>query len=78
MATGTPLACSDLPVMREVAGDYAHYFDPYDVESITAAVSVALAANRCSSVSDPRFQNATVRDGFLKTMDQFISRYMHV
>ena len=30
MARGVPVACSDLPVLREVAGDAAVYFDPGD------------------------------------------------
>lgn len=73
MDTGTPLACSDLPVMREVAGDYAHYFDPYNVKSITAAVSAALSEGRCSPVRDARFQSPAVRASFLFAMDRFIS-----
>ncbi len=34
MALGTPVACSDLPVLREVAGDAALFFDPNDEASI--------------------------------------------
>jgi glycosyltransferase involved in cell wall biosynthesis len=30
--------CSDLPVLREVAGDAARYVDPHDVESIAGAI----------------------------------------
>jgi glycosyltransferase involved in cell wall biosynthesis len=71
MDTGTPLACSDLPVMREVAGDYAHYFDPHNVESIIEAVSVALSDGRRSPVRDPRFQGPAVRASFLLAMDRF-------
>ena len=28
MARGVPVACSDLPVLREVGGDVPHYFPP--------------------------------------------------
>lgn len=73
MDTGTPLACSDLPVMHEVAGDYAHYFDSYSVESITEAVSAALSEGRCSPVRDARFQGSAVRANFLFAMDRFVS-----
>ena len=35
---GTPVACSDVPALREVAGDAALYFDPSTPESIAAAL----------------------------------------
>ena len=31
---GRPVLCSNLPVLKEVAGDAADYVDPYDVSSI--------------------------------------------
>ncbi len=34
MARGTPVACSDISALREVAGDAALYFDPLDAASI--------------------------------------------
>lgn len=71
MDTGTPLACSDLLVMREVAGDYAYYFDPYKVESIAEAVLAALSEGRCNPVRDARFQDAAVKASFLLAMDRF-------
>jgi glycosyltransferase involved in cell wall biosynthesis len=44
MACGTPVLCSDLPVLREVAGEAALYFDPLQPEAIAAALSRALAS----------------------------------
>lgn len=38
MACGTPVACADIPVFHEVAGDAACYFDPTDTASIAAAM----------------------------------------
>jgi glycosyltransferase involved in cell wall biosynthesis len=38
-AQGTPVACSDTPLFREVAGDKAVYFDPYSPVSIARAVN---------------------------------------
>lgn len=38
-----PLACSDIPVLREVAGDAAEFFDPHSPESIAAALRRLLA-----------------------------------
>jgi SAM-dependent methyltransferase len=38
MACGRPVLCSDLPVLREVAGDAALYVDPEDVAAIAGAI----------------------------------------
>jgi glycosyltransferase involved in cell wall biosynthesis len=34
MACGTPVACADIPVFREIAGDCARFFNPRDAASI--------------------------------------------
>jgi glycosyltransferase involved in cell wall biosynthesis len=39
LAVGLPVACSDLPVLREVAGAGADYFDPTDPAAIAAAIA---------------------------------------
>ena len=38
MACGTPVACSDIPSLRETAGDAALLFDPKDPGAIAAAL----------------------------------------
>ena len=38
MQCGCPVLAADIPVVHEVCGDAAEYFDPYDVESIRRAV----------------------------------------
>jgi len=38
MATGLPVIASDLPVLREVGGDAALWFDPHDLGSIADAI----------------------------------------
>ena len=43
MARGVPVACSDLPVLREVGGDVPHYFAPDDPASAAAAIEAARA-----------------------------------
>jgi glycosyltransferase involved in cell wall biosynthesis len=43
LACGCPVACSDLPPLREVAGDAAVYFDPDDPAAIAAATLEAIA-----------------------------------
>lgn len=37
-ARGCPVVCSDIPAFRELAGEAALYCDPYDVDSIAAAL----------------------------------------
>src|SRR5688500_3636669 len=43
LACACPVACSDLPPLREVAGETAAYFDALDPESIAAATLEAIA-----------------------------------
>jgi glycosyltransferase involved in cell wall biosynthesis len=43
LACACPVACSDLPPLREVAGDAAVYFDPLDSESIASATLETIA-----------------------------------
>jgi alpha-1,3-rhamnosyl/mannosyltransferase len=38
LAAGIPVACADIPPLREVAGDAALFFDPLDDVAMTAAV----------------------------------------
>jgi glycosyltransferase involved in cell wall biosynthesis len=70
MAAGAPLACSDLPVLREVAGDYACYFNPRDPGSIASGIKQALAAGHRLPQHDPRFASAAVERSFLEVMDR--------
>jgi glycosyltransferase involved in cell wall biosynthesis len=42
MARGTPVACSDIGALREVASDAAVYFDPYDPAAIARALERCL------------------------------------
>ena len=38
LASGIPTACSDIPPLRESAGDAALFFDPFDEDAIAAAL----------------------------------------
>lgn len=42
MRRGVPVACSDIPVLREVAGSAAHYFQADDARAAAAAIEMAL------------------------------------
>ena len=43
MAQGTPVVCSDIPALREVAGEAAIFVDPDDVDAWVDALGVTLA-----------------------------------
>ena len=43
MARGTPVVCSDIAPLREVAAEAALYFDPYDSTSLARSMAVLLA-----------------------------------
>jgi alpha-1,3-rhamnosyl/mannosyltransferase len=72
-ATGTPLACSDLPVLREVAGDHAFYFDPGDGASMAGAIRAASAAGRRSPRFNDRFGRDAVQRSFAAAMAPFLT-----
>lgn len=44
MSRGCPVICSELPVLREVGGDAAAYFDPHDIRSIADVIVETLRA----------------------------------
>ncbi len=46
MARGVPVACSDLPVLHEVAGADAAFFDPEDAAAIAAALTELASGHR--------------------------------
>ena len=39
---GVPVACSDIPVLREVGGEVPHYFDPDQPATAASAITAAL------------------------------------
>ena len=47
MVEGLPVIASDLPVLREVGGDAALWFDPLDLESIAGAIRTVATRRRC-------------------------------
>jgi len=43
MARSLPVACSDIPALREVAGEAALYFDPRNPAQIATRIGEAIA-----------------------------------
>ena len=66
LARGLPVACSDIPVLREVVGDDAVFFDPHAPASIAAAVREALGRERTAGTM--RF---TWEDAARATLDAY-------
>jgi glycosyltransferase involved in cell wall biosynthesis len=63
LACGTPVACSDIPPLREVCGEAAVYFDPTDAEAIAAGVDDALKrADELAAAGPPRAARFTWSD----------------
>jgi glycosyltransferase involved in cell wall biosynthesis len=69
MRMGTPLACSDIPVLHEVAGGYPEYFDPLDVRAIAGAIRRARDKGRRSPQRDNRYDAEPVVRAFVSLMD---------
>ena len=74
MAAGTPLACSDLQVLREVAGNYPSYFNPNDEDSMSAALLSALASGSQHKQEDDRFTLASVQKHFASALDPILEK----
>jgi glycosyltransferase involved in cell wall biosynthesis len=73
MELGVPIACSDLPVLREVAGEYPTYFSPRDVDQMADSIAASAAQGRREPHHEPRFHRAAVAQLFVHTMDRIIS-----
>lgn len=49
MASKLPVVCSDIPVLREVCGDNAMYFDPLNVQDIAQKINLVISDKKVSS-----------------------------
>lgn len=67
MASRLPVVCSDIPVLREVCGDNALYFDPLNVEDIASKITQVLG--------DKKLRQTLVGEG-LERAKQFSWRKM--
>lgn len=55
---GSPIACSDRPVFREIGGEAAEFFDPRLPESIAAGVARAIEPHRRTELIAAGQENA--------------------
>jgi glycosyltransferase involved in cell wall biosynthesis len=78
MAAGVPVACSDIPPLREVAGDTALFFDPLDEDLIAEAldriVSDQLTRARLIRTGRDRAREFSWQRSAEKTLEVLLSR----
>ena len=69
MAAGIPVACSDIPPLREVAGSTVHYFDPSSEAAIRDALERLIAGSIPSDTAARRAAQFTWKKTAQATLD---------
>lgn len=72
MAMGTPFACSDIDVFREVGGDYPLYFDPFNINMMAQVINKAFNSNKKERYVDLRFTGKSVKQKFINVITPII------
>lgn len=75
LTNGCPVACSDLPVFREVALDQVTYFDPYDADAIGEAISAVISQEVNQAGQAELGKTIAAKYNWDITADQTISTY---
>ena len=71
MARGVPVACSDIPVLREVGGDVPVYFDPASPTVAASAIETALGDRERGRLGWERAERFSWADAARGTMDAY-------
>ena len=71
MARGVPIACSDIPVLREVGGDVPRYFEPHDPAAAAAAITASLGDRERGRLGVERASRFTWSDAARGTMEAY-------
>jgi glycosyltransferase involved in cell wall biosynthesis len=69
MAAGVPVACSDIPPLREIAGDTVHYFDPSSIDAIRDAIERLAAGSIATESARRRASEFTWENCAHETLD---------
>jgi glycosyltransferase involved in cell wall biosynthesis len=69
MAAGVPVACSDIPPLREIAGSTVHYFDPASETEIRNALELLAAGTRPTEAAQRRAAEFTWEKTARETLD---------
>lgn len=80
-ASGVPVISSDIPTSREVAGDLAYFFDPYDVDSMSDALVRCLEDQKEGRIDVKALTDQAARyswdkagDGYHELIEQIVQR----
>jgi glycosyltransferase involved in cell wall biosynthesis len=68
---GVPAAVSDIPVLREVGGDAALYFDPHDPSAAARAIKEAMGNERLRAAGPPRAAEFSWTEAARKTHEAY-------
>ncbi len=80
-ACGTRVATSDIPVMHEILADYPVYFDPFDINSISDAISTLSKAEDAESAElykDNKKESITARFSWEESAGKINEVYSNV
>jgi glycosyltransferase involved in cell wall biosynthesis len=69
MAAGVPVACSDIPPLREIAGSTVHYFDPGSETQIRDALERLAAGKIPTEAAEQRAREFTWEKTSRETLD---------
>ena len=69
MAAGVPVACSDIPPLREIAGSTVHYFDPASETEIRDALERLAAGGIPTEAAQKRAAEFTWEKTARETLD---------
>lgn len=75
MNVGVPIACSDLPVFREVYDDAAHYFNPCDEVDMANKIIEALTDSNLRKKLIKNGKNQVAKYSWIKTAEQTFVTY---
>src|SRR5205823_3982993 len=78
MALGTPVVISDIPALREVAGDAALAFDPHQPANLAEALTRMLDEDRLSSRMSAAGRQRARRFDWARTAEQTLAVYERV
>lgn len=69
MAAGVPVACSDIPPLREIAGETVHYFDPSSENAVRTALELLAAGTLPTEAASQRASAFTWEKTARETLD---------
>lgn len=72
MGFGAKLACSDIPVLHEVADDYAVFFNPFNPADIAKKIIIAHKQEIKTAIIKSEYDEENVSKLFVKTMKKYL------